>query len=160
MDVILAAVVPVLIAVLIGYALAKAGQPFDSKTIGFLVGTIGTPVLVFNSLAKTTVDPTILGIIMLATVCAISCFLVIASIVLTLCGLSLRTYLPSLSFPNTGNLGLPLAFYAFGQEGLNYAVAVFAVNSVFNHTVGQTIAAGRGQWRGFRCRSGPATRWT
>ncbi len=147
MQVILAAVVPVLITILIGYALAKAKQPFDGKTIGFLVGTIGTPVLVFTSLAKTTVEPVILGTIMLATLCAIASYLVISATVLTLSGLPLRTYLPSLSFPNTGNLGLPLAFYAFGQDGLNYAVAIFAVNSVCNHTLGQSIAAGRGQWR-------------
>jgi malate permease and related proteins len=35
-----------------------------------------------------------------------------------LAGLRLRTFLPSLTFPNNGNLGLPLAAYAFGEQGL------------------------------------------
>ena len=30
-------------------------------------------------------------------------------------------------FGNTGNLGLPLALFAFGDEGLSYAVVVFAI---------------------------------
>ena len=67
--------------------------------------------------------------------------------VLKSAGLSVSIYLPSLAFPNTGNLGLPLAYYAFGNEGLNYAIAIFAVVAISNHTLGQTISAGRSKWR-------------
>jgi malate permease and related proteins len=144
--VILAAFVPVLLTVLTGYWLAKAGKPFDAKTITFLVGTIGTPVLVFYNLARTTVDGDALAEIMLATLVAISCYLVLGTIALKACGFSLRAFLPSIAFPNTGNLGLPLALYAFGETGLNYAVAIFAIVSICNHTIGQAIAAGRGNW--------------
>jgi predicted permease len=58
----------------------------------------------------------------------------------------LRTFLPSLAFPNAGNLGLPLAFFAAGDEGLNYAIVIFAITSIFNLTIGQALAAGRGNW--------------
>jgi len=37
---------------------------------------------------------------------------------------------------NTGNIGLPLAFFAFGDEGLGFAVAVFAVSTAFAFTIG------------------------
>jgi len=144
---ILAAALPVLITVLIGYGIAKSGRPFDSKTVSFIVGTIGTPVLIFYSLIHNTVSQEVLAIISGATLMAIACFLLIGAIVLKICGLPLRVYLPSLSFPNTGNLGLPLSLYAFGQAGLNYAIAMFAIVAVSNHTIGQTITAGRGHWR-------------
>jgi predicted permease len=147
MQVILAAVVPVLILVLIGYGIARAGKPFDAKTVTFLVGTVGTPVLVFTNLAKSDLTGEAIGAMMLATMLAAASFLVIGAVVLKAAGLSLRTFLPSLSFPNNGNLGLPLALYAFGQDGLNYAIAFFAVISVCNHTIGQSISAGRGHWR-------------
>jgi len=147
MQVILSAVLPVLLTVLIGYWIAKAGRPFDAKTITFIVGSIGTPVLVFYSLTHTSVPPEALARISGATLLAIICFLIIGAAVLRAGGLSLAVYLPSLAFPNTGNLGLPLALYAFGDAGLNYAIAIFAVVAVSNHTIGQTISAGRGQWR-------------
>lgn len=147
MNAIVAAVTPVLLVVLVGYFIAKSGRPFDGRTISFIVGTIGTPVLIFYSLTHMTVNPESLARISGATLLAISCFLLIGAIVLKMAGLPTRVYLPSLSFPNTGNLGLPLSLYAFGQAGLNYAIAIFALVAVANHTIGHTITAGRGHWR-------------
>jgi len=147
MQIIFAAVVPVLLTVLIGYLVARTGRPFDSKTITYLVGNIGTPVLIFYSLVHMTVAPETLARIGGATVLAMACFLLISALVLRASGLSRRAYLPALTFPNTGNLGLPLSLYAFGDAGLNYAIAIFAVVAISNHTIGQTIIAGRGQWR-------------
>ena len=146
MSVILPSILPVFIVALIGYALAKAGRPFDSKTVAFLVASIGTPALVFFNLAKTPMVPSVLISLSLATTIAIAFYMAFGAAVLKACGLNVRTYLPSLSFPNAGNLGLPLALYAGGEEGLNYAIVVFAVTSIFNLTAGQAIAADRGQW--------------
>jgi len=146
MSVILPAVLPVLITALIGYALAKANRPFDTKTITFLVVSLGTPALVFFNLAKTTVAPGALAVIAFATLIAITFYLIVGSLVLKAMGLKAQTFLPSLAFPNSGNLGLPLALYAAGEEGLNYAIVIFAVTSIINLTAGQAIAAGRGNW--------------
>ena len=63
-------------------------------------------------------------------------------------GLRIRTFLPSIAFPNAGNLGLPLSLYAFGPEGLGYAIVFFSTSSVANFTLGQAISAGRANWRG------------
>ena len=49
------------------------------------------------------------------------------ALLVRLAGLSQRTYLAPLAYGNTGNLGLPLALFAFGDLGLSYAVVVFAV---------------------------------
>jgi hypothetical protein len=70
----------------------------------------------------------------------------LGALALKAAGLKLRTYLPSLAFPNSGNLGLPLALYAAGQQGLNDAIIIFSVTSIANMTAGQVIAAGRGKW--------------
>lgn len=146
MSVILPAVLPVFIVALIGYALAKTGRPFDNKTVAFLVAGVGTPALVFFNLAKTPMVPGVLISLTVATTVAISFYLAAGAAALKASGLKERTYLPSLAFPNAGNLGLPLALYAGGEQGLNYAIIVFAVTSIFNLTAGQAIAAGRGQW--------------
>ena len=45
---------------------------------------------------------------------------------------------------NTGNLGLPLCFLAFGQDGLGYAVIVFAFTSIVAFTFGLWVVSGTG----------------
>ncbi len=146
MPVILNAVLPVFIVALVGYLLAKRNRPFDNKTVAFLVAGVGTPALVFFNLAKTPMVPGVLASLAAATTVAILFYLLVGAAALKASGLSIRTFLPSLAFPNAGNLGLPLALYAGGEQGLNYAIVIFAMTSIFNLTAGQAIAAGRGQW--------------
>jgi predicted permease len=147
MQVILAAFVPVLLLVLTGYWIARTQKPFDPKTITFLAATIGTPALVFSNLARSTVSGEALASILAATFVGLCCNLAFGALALRAGGFSLRAFLPSLAFPNNGNLGLPLALFAFGQEGLNYAIAIFSIISIGNHTIGQAIAAGSSHWR-------------
>lgn len=143
---ILPTALPVFVVALLGYLLARAGRPFDDKTITFLVTEIGAPALVFFQLSTASLAPASVGRIAAATAVAILANLVIGVVVLRASGLALRTYLPALAFPNTGNLGLPLALYAAGAEGLSYAIVVFSTMSIANLTAGQAIAAGRAQW--------------
>ncbi len=146
MQVIIAAVLPVLITVLVGFVLARTERPFDGKTITLLVGTIGTPALVFSQLARMPAPERLLPLAG-ATTLALLLFTFAGAVLLKASGLKLRTYLPSLSFPNAGNLGLPLALYATGQQGLDDAVVIFSVMTVFSFTIGNAIAAGRARVR-------------
>jgi len=146
MSVILPAILPVFILAALGFAMAKTGRTIDGGTTAFLIATVGTPALVFSNLATTTFNPELVGTLASATAIAISFYLVVGAIALKLSGLKLRTYLPSLAFPNSGNLGLPLTLYAAGQQGLNDAIIIFAVTSIANMTAGQVIAAGRSKW--------------
>ena len=54
--------------------------------------------------------------------------------------LSLRVYLPALIFPNSGNMGMPLCLFAFGETGLGLAMVFFAVLAVAQFTLGVTGA--------------------
>jgi predicted permease len=57
-------------------------------------------------------------------------------------GLSVRVYLPALIFPNTGNMGIPLSMFAFGDAGLAAAVAFFAAIALFQFSLGPGITTG------------------
>ena len=70
---------------------------------------IGTPCLIFATFVKTSIPPASVAAIALATALALGCFAVVGGVALRLSGLRVRTFLPSLTFPNNGNLGLPLA---------------------------------------------------
>ena len=54
----------------------------------------------------------------------------------------------STMFSNTGNYGLPLALFAFGQRGFEQAVLFFVVQGVLVQTLGIYLASsGQGSWR-------------
>jgi hypothetical protein len=145
---ILTAIAPVIITALLGYGWTRLGRSFDAHALTHLVTEIGTPCLVFSTFANMTVPPGAFAVTAAASLTILVSFLAVASAILRLCGLSLRTYLPSMAFPNTGNLGMPLALYAFGSEGLAYAIVFLTFTSIMNFTIGQAIAAGTMSWRG------------
>jgi hypothetical protein len=146
-ETILGAVVPVLLTASIGYAWTRAGRTFDSTALTLLVTDIGTPSLVFSTFARTSIPPGAFAASAAASVTILVAFVATAALILRVLKLPWRTYLPALAFPNTGNLGLPLALYAFGQEGLSYAIVFFTFCSLTNFTAGQAIAAGTVEWR-------------
>ena len=142
-----AAVFPVLAIAALGYLWTRAGGNLDPLTVTPLVADIATPCLVVATFAHINIAADAFAAMALATLTAIAGFAAAGALALRLTGLRLRTFLPSIAFPNAGNLGLPLALYAFGPEGLGYAIVFFAFTSIFNNTIGQAIAAGSASWR-------------
>jgi predicted permease len=76
---------------------------------------------------KTEVDPAALTSLSLAAALAYGGLTLAFWGLTSALNLDRRTYLAPLIFGNTGNVGLPLALFAFGQAGLGYAIVVFAV---------------------------------
>jgi predicted permease len=54
-------------------------------------------------------------------------------------GLQPRTFVPPMMFNNSGNMGLPLAIFAFGEAGLAPSVILFAASNLLHFTVGVKI---------------------
>lgn len=147
LDVILSSVLPVLCTIVLGFAWVRSGRALDAKVLTPIVVDVGTPCLIVSTLLKAAIAPEAFATVALASCVAIAAFAGVGSLVLWTLGLRLRTYLPSIAFPNAGNLGLPLALYAFGPEGLGYAIVFFAISSIGNHSIGQTLAAGTVDWK-------------
>jgi predicted permease len=145
-DVIAPVIAPVFITALIGYVASRRGYRLDGKELSVIIADVATPCLIINTFQTTRISFDSLVAMAGATATAIALFAAIGTLLLWLLGLRIRTFLPSLSFANAGNLGLPVALYAFGTEGLGYAIAFFATSFVANCTFGQTIAAGWANW--------------
>jgi len=58
-------------------------------------------------------------------------------------GYDWRSFLPPVMFTNTGNMGLPVALLAFGQEVLGAAVVVFMLTNLLNFTLGLWMYSGK-----------------
>jgi predicted permease len=50
--------------------------------------------------------------------------------------LNLKTFLPPMMFNNSGNMGIPLVLFAFGEEALQAAVVLFIIEMVLHFSVG------------------------
>ena len=136
-------IAPVLIVAGLGYGWARLGKPFDLATVSGVVINMAVPALVLSSLTKISIDIDAFAVMAGAAAATMGLFLVVGFAILRAAGLPSHTFLPAIALGNSGNLGLPLCLFAFGQEGLAFGIAVFAVSSVVNMTVGQMISAGK-----------------
>ncbi len=146
-----AIVVPVFVLAGIGFIWVRAGLDYDFQFVTRLTLEVGTPCLVFSTLVKTEIDVTAFQTIVLASLSLYFVLGLIAWAVLHLLALPIRTYLSPFIFSNSGNVGLPLCFFAFGAEGLAYGIAIFASMVIANFTVGVWIVSGKpAPWHAFK----------
>jgi predicted permease len=131
----------------IGYGWHKLGIPFEREFVTRVVLNVSGPCLIVDTLSQLALP---IGdfVGMVAASAALFVLTVVASwIVLHAAKLSIRSYLPALGIGNTGNLGLPLCLFAFGQEGLALAVAVYVTNSVGQFTLTPLLQSQASPWR-------------
>jgi len=136
-------IAPVFIVAALGFAWARSGAAFDTNMLTGLVTLIGTPCLILDTFLRVRPDPQAFADLALSGLALYACFAVLGLLVLTALGWSYRDYLGALIFPNQGNMGLPLCLFAFGEEGLAFAIVYFSMGAILNFTVGSSLAAGR-----------------
>ncbi|HET7131997.1 MAG TPA: AEC family transporter [Gammaproteobacteria bacterium] len=130
-----AVLLPVFAIAGIGYLWRQLGAPFDLAFVTRLIMNLAGPCLVFDSLANLTLPPQQFVAMVGASIALLAVTAVLAFAVLKVLKLPLPSYLPALTIGNTGNLGLPLCLFAFGEAGLGLAVAVYVTNSVAQFTL-------------------------
>lgn len=137
-------VAPVFLVAGVGFAWVKAGFEYRIQFVTRLAMTLAVPCLIFTALMKTEADLADLAKLTLAGTTAYVVVGAVGWALLKATGLNLRTYLAPIIFGNTGNLGIPLALFAFGQPGLEAAVVMLAVSAILSFTWGIWIVAGEG----------------
>lgn len=136
-------IAPLFICASIGFVWGRTDKPFDSGMITNMALNLAMPSLIFSTLTKLQV-PTdaflrMSGIYGASVVIS----LILAVVIAKLLRIDLRTYVPVLAFSNTGNMGLPLTLFAFGQEGLTLGICIFVIASICGLTLGGGIYSGR-----------------
>lgn len=139
-------VAPVFLLAAVGFTWVKLGFEYRINFVTQLATTLAVPCLIFTALMQTDIDPAALTALSLASIAAYLAVSVVAWGMVRATGLSHRTYVAPLIFGNTGNLGLPLALFAFGEEGLSYAVIIFAIMAIWAFTFGVWLVAGAGSF--------------
>ena len=137
---------PVFLLAGVGFVWVRAGFEYRIEFVTRLAMTLAVPCLIFTALMKTEADLGALFNLTLAAICAYAAVGVAGWVLFKALGMNLRTYLAPFIFGNTGNLGIPLALFAFGQPGLERAVVLLAVSAVLSFTFGIWLVAGRGSF--------------
>lgn len=139
-------VFPVILVVGVGILLGRF-QKIDSGSLSRLALYALVPCLAFDTLLTTTVQP--LQFLRIA-----SCYLVTV-VLLTIIGwfiarrlaTSKRSFIISVILGNNGNFGLPMAFFALGQSGLELSLMVFLTSVLVTFIAGPAILSNRGNLR-------------
>ena len=141
-------VAPVFLLAFVGFTWVKLGFEYRVEFVTRLGMSLATPCLVFVALMQSEMEPSSLGALSLAGFAAYALVAVLTWGLVQIGRLDRQTFLAPLSFSNTGNLGLPLALFAYGDVGLGYAVVVFGVSAVIQFTFGIWLVSGGGSpWR-------------
>ena len=136
-------ILPILLLGGAGFVLGKLLH-IEARSIGRVVFYIFSPVLIFNLLIQNHLKMSeAIGVILL-TVCTVTIMGLLTYGLGTLFKLErpvLIAILLTTMFANTGNYGLPLVSFAFGEKALSYAGIFFVTTTFLFYTVGVLIAS-------------------
>ena len=139
---ILSVVAPLFICAGIGFFWGRLDKPFDAEMMTGLALHLGVPCLVFSTLTRLQISPAAFGEMAGAYTLALVVFMALAAALTRLFRLEARAFIPALTFRNSGNLGLPVCLFAFGEAGLAYGIGCFVIAALSGLTVGRGIYAG------------------
>ena len=138
---------PIFLLGSIGFIWEKTKVEYPIHFVTNLTMNISLPCLIFTSLINSNVDHKILSSMVFATITTYLFLIVFCYGFVKLIKIDVPTFLPPMIFGNTGNLGLPLAFFAFGDVGLSYAIIIFAIMAIFSFTYGVWVISGETNFR-------------
>lgn len=133
---------PIICITAIGYWLGRSTVEFETRTMGNAVVLVATPALIFSTLTSLKVSSETMAEMAGAAFLCVTIAGLLGLLVLIVTRAPIRSFLPPLMMPNSGNMGLPLVVLTFGEAGLPLGVAYFFVIALVQNTLGITIYAG------------------
>lgn len=135
-------ILPVIIVILTGFCFGKVTN-VNLKPVNLLLLYISTPCLIFSSLMDGKITMEAAYQILIAGTLMIFTAMVLFSGILKILKKNISTFLNPLVFPNTANMALPIALYAFGNEAFEYAIIFTTIVFFYHCSVGIFILNGR-----------------
>ena len=139
-------ILPVFLIASAGYIFERRSE-VDIRSLANSALYLFAPSLVFSSLIKSTVETDLLGRLLLFMLIYTLFMCVLAFGIARFCKFdnnTTRAFALTTSMMNIGNFGLPLVFFAYGQEALNISVLVFVMFNIPLGTLAIIIAQGQG----------------
>jgi predicted permease len=138
-------VFPVFAIVGIGYLYGRFRRP-DLTAANQINMAVLLPALIFSVLSGKDFNIREYGPLALAALLVVLGSGLLALPVARLAGIPAKTFVPPMMFTNSGNMGLPLAVFAFGEQALPAAVVLFIVENGLHFTLGTWLMDHRAHW--------------
>ena len=138
-------VFPIFAIIAVGYLYARLRRP-DMTAANQLNMSVLLPALIFSVLSAKDFHLDQYGALALAAALVVLGSGLLALPVARLAGVPAKTFVPPMMFTNSGNMGLPLAVFAFGEQALPAAVVLFIVENSLHFTLGTWLMDHRAHW--------------
>ena len=126
---------PVFAIIAVGYLYGRWRRP-DMTAANQINMTVLLPALLFHVLSGKDFNIGAFGPLALGGLAVILGSGVLALPIAKLARLPFKTFVPPMMFNNSGNIGLPLAVFAFGEKALPAAVVLFLIENGLHFTLG------------------------
>jgi predicted permease len=136
-------ILPIILLSGAGFALGKLLH-IEPRSLGRVVFYVFSPVLLFDLLVRNQLKITDTAIVIAFALCFILMIGLLTFVIgyfLKLERSALVAILITTMFANTGNYGLPLVSFAFGEQALSYAGIYFATTTLLFYTLGVFLAS-------------------
>lgn len=143
LNILINVVLPVFLIIGAGFVAARF-LTVDAQTLSRVSLYVLGPCLIFSKLVETTVSGTDLVQIIIFTVSGTLLALALSWLVARMMRLDRSTesaFLLSCTFVNSGNYGLPLVLFAFGQAGLERALIYFVTSAFLVNSLAVFVAS-------------------
>lgn len=145
MSIVFPVLFPIFIMILIGYVYAKFND-VNMETANRMNMDIFIPALLIDALSRQNFSIFDYQSLALVAVLVVLASGALAWLFAKAFKLSISMFVPSMMFNNAGNMGLPLAVLAFGENALGAAVILFLAENLLHFTLGTYIVNGRISW--------------
>lgn len=128
-------VFPIFAIVMVGYFYGRRHAP-DMAAANKLNIEIFVPALIFDVLSSKEFNLAEYDLLAVGGISVIFGSGLLAWPIARLLNYQFKTFVPPMMFNNSGNMGLPLALFAFGEKALPAAVVLFIIENTLHFSVG------------------------
>ena len=131
---------PVFFIVGIGFFLGKKNPNIDTSFITTYSGNFGTPALVIFALTAGNVSFEVFANFFIYAIILLTLFGIVGLIFLVLMKKDYLRELPTFFLPNTGNMGIPICLFAYGELGMGMAASISSLVVLLHFTLNIFLA--------------------
>ena len=131
---------PVFFIVGIGVFLGKKNPNIDTSFITTYSGNFGTPALVIFALTAGSVSFEVFTNFFIYAIILLALFGIVGLIFLVLMKKDYLRELPTFFLPNTGNMGIPICLFAYGELGMGMAASISSLVVLLHFTLNIFLA--------------------
>ena len=131
---------PVFFIIGIGFFLGKKNPNFDTSFITTYSANFGTPALVIFALTAGGVTFQIFAEFFFYAIVLLTSFGLVGLVFLLLMKKDYIRELPTFILPNTGNMGIPICLFAYGELGMGIAAAISSLVVMLHFTLNIFLA--------------------